>query len=290
MALGLSFGTNKTKTNQTSTVDKTETTNQVQDGTKSSTGTTSTTGSTSQTGTTTGSQQQSSTTDTKQTGTTTGQTSQSSSLFSDPVLSSLEDAVQALLGQTMGGVKTTVGDFDPMSFVQNGLAAARSTAEGDLASQINQTISATGGSTSNNSMAALLANRLRTDTASQLAGVEANLNSQAQSIVRDNTLAANTIDATQQGFIANLLSALKGGTATQTGTEAQQTATSGSQQNTGATATSEQSSQQQNTQSTQTTQMLEIIQQLLSGTTRTQGTETTTGTTSKSGGGLSLSL
>ncbi len=288
MAFGISFGSSKKKGSSTTTIDKTEAVNQQQTGTTETTGTTST--SSTQTGSSQGqtSQSTSSQGTSSQTGTAASQTQQRSSQFSDPVLASLESTVQGLLDNPIGGA--TINDFNAQKFVEGNLASARSSTQSALEDNLNQLVSGIGGSASGNSAVALLSNRLRGDAAANLSGVEANLNAQANEILRQNALAGSQIDSNQQSFLVNLVQALKGGTATATGTEQQQTQSNTAQQQTGTTVGTESQQTQQSASSTQTQQLLEAINQLLTGTTHTTGTETTKTKGKTSGGGLSLSL
>lgn len=286
MAFGLSFGSKKKTTDTTSTVDKTDTTNQTQSqsGSQTSTGSSQSTG--SQTGQSTGQQATTNIGTSQTTGTTTGQTTQTTSAFSDSTLGAIEKAVGDLFG-SVGG-KSPISAFDAGSFIDSGVTAAQSDINAGLESNINQLITNTGGTAGTNSMTALLSNRLRNDAAAEVAGVRANLTSQAEEIQRNNALADNTITATDQGFLGQLLGALKGGTVTTTGTESQQTSQNQQTQQEGTGRTSEQNAQQTSQQSTQTQELLSQLTQLLQGTTRTQGTENSTTKEKSGGGGFSL--
>lgn len=286
MAFGLSFGSKKNTTKSTSNVDKTETTNQTQTGTQSQTGTTNQSSTGTQTGQSQGSQVTTNLGTTSTTGQTTGTTQQTTSAFSDSTLGAIESAVQNLFGTV--GSRAPISAFDAGSFVDSGVKAAQADINAGLESNINQLITNTGGTAGTNSMTALLSNRLRNDAASEVAGVRANLTSQAEEIARNNALADNTLTATDQGFLGNLLSALKGGTVTTTGTESQQTSQQQATQQEGTGRTSEQTAQQNSQQSTQTQELLSQLTQLLQGTTNTKGTESTTATNKSSGGGFSL--
>src|SRR5574338_222040 len=180
MAFGISFGANKSKSSQTTNVNKTEDVNQTESGTKSSTGTTSTTGSSA---TTSGS-----TTNTSQTGTsaqqTTGsqQSTSTTTQFDDAVLGGLNSAVAALLGNIPMETQQLEGSFDHGAFVQSGLDAANSKIQTDLDASLNSVFDAIGGRDDSNSMATLLANRARSDAGAALSGAYANLEAQAQGI------------------------------------------------------------------------------------------------------------
>lgn len=287
--LGLSFGSKKNKVDQTSNINKTETANQVQTGTKSQTGTVDTQSSTTQQQTSQTSQQTNQAGTSQTTGSQIGQTSQNTSMFGEDVLSGLEGLVTDLFG-SVGGGRPSISNFNVDEFVQNGIAAARANITDRIDSEVNQLMSSIGGSTSNNSMGALLANKLRNAGAAELSGVTANLTAQGEGINRENILAENALAQTDQGFLANLLQALKGGNTTTTGTEAVTTSQNQQTATTGSTTGTEVTTGSQQTSSTQTQNLMEQLEQLLSGTTNTVGTEHTKGTTKQSGGGLSLSL
>jgi putative membrane protein len=289
MAFGFSFGKSSGKSAQTTNVDKLETTNQTQNGTQSTKGTTTNTGTTTQQGQTTGTQTQATTGATTNTGATTGVTQQTTSQFDAQTLDQLKSAVSSLFG-SVSGPKTQVGNFNADEFVSGGMAKARADSTLALEDNLNQMTSAIGGRADGNSMAALLANRARSDNAATLAGTEAQLTAQANEIVRNNALAGSQIDSQSQAFLSNLLQSLRGGETTTTGTEQQQTNQSGTTTGTGTTTSAENSTQSGTTASTQVQDLVETIQSLLSGTSHVVGTESTKGTQSKSGGGFSLSM
>lgn len=279
MGFGLSFGAKKQSSKTKSDITKLETTNQQQSGTQTTTGNTTqnTTGNTTGQSTT----QQAGTSN--QVGTQTGTTQQKTQQFSDETLGGLEGEVSRLFGASPHG---PVGNFDPEAFVSGGLASARATQEDQLDTSIGALYDSVGGSASTNSAVALLTNKLRGDAAANLAGIEGNLNAQANEIQRSNVLAGNTIDATQQGFLTSLLGALKGGVASTTGTEQQNTTNAGTTSQTGATQTAEQTSQQQQ----QTQALVQALNQILTGTVNTVGHEDSKTKGKSAGGGLSLSI
>lgn len=213
MAFGISFGSNKTKGSSTTNVNKTEDTNQTQSGTQLSTGVSSQTGQSATTST------QTQTGATTQTGTTTGSQTQqqSSTQFGEPVLAGLESTVQALLGNLPSTPSQLNDTFDKDQFVAGGVSAAQSQIQMDLEASLNSMFDQFGGRDDSNSMATLLANRARGDAAAQLAGVRSNLEAQGQGIERDRFLANLQGVGQQQGFLAQILDALKGGRATATG-------------------------------------------------------------------------
>lgn len=276
MPFGLSFGAKVGKTSSTTNVDKTTDTTQVESGSKATTGTTTTTG--NQTGTQTGS------TTGSTTGTSTGsQTNQqNSTLFSQNILSGLEGIVQNLFGSQAQTPMSLNSNFDKSEFVAEGDRAAATRATEDTNTALNSLYDTVGGRDDQNSMVTLLANRARGDTAAQLAGVHSNLVGQAEGIARENFGADLAGQANSQGFLSNLLSALKGGTANTTGAIQTAEQQAGTQAGTSAQQTSEQTSQ------TQVQQLLELLANQLSGTEHTAGTESTKGKTLEAGGGFSL--
>lgn len=287
MALGISFGKNKQKINTTTTSSGTETTNQNQTGTKSSTGTTTNT----QTGTssqqTTGSQ----TGQTTQTGQQTQQNQQTGSQtqtnFGSGVLAGLESQVMQLLGQSRTAGSFESG-FDPDEYVSGVMAAAEAKAQNEIDLGANNIFSTVGGR--ENSMSQLLSAKLRNDSAASLAGVRAGAEGQAQGILRENFMANAQAAGQDQGFLAQLTNALKGGVSTGTTTEAG--VTTGSTSQTGTSAQQNQQNQigQESQTSTQVQELTELLSQILSGTTTSNNVENTQGTTTKKGGGFGLSL
>lgn len=288
MAFGLSFGKKRQKIDQTVNVDRTDFTSQNQSGVTSSSGVTQQNMSGSSSGSTTGQQTSSQTGTNLMTGTTQGTTQQTTSAFSDSTLGGIEAAVANLFKTT--GNKTPVSSFDPTAFVRDGVAAMRSEVDSGLDADINGLMHGIGGTSGSNSMAALLAGKLRNEGAAKVAGTRSALTGQAEEIARANALAGSQVAGQDQNFLAQLLGALKGGVTTTTGVESQQTSQNQQTQNTGTTNTAEQTQQQQQQQQTQTQQLIEMMNQLLSGTNRTVGTERTQGTTTSSGGGISLAM
>jgi hypothetical protein len=288
MALGLSFGKKTNKTNSTTTVDKTESTAQQQTSDKASTQTTQS-AATQQAASATQGQQATQQSGASQTsGTQTGTTTQTTSAFGSNILGGIEQAVNSLFERTSTPLSSS--NFDARSFIDEGVQAAASDINSGLEGDINTLVTGLGGSTGNNSMSALLANRLRGDAASKLAGIKSGLTGQAEEILRNNAVASSQVASVDQNFLGNLLSALKGGQVTTTGTESVATTQNQQTQSIGSAQTSEQSQSQQASQQIQTQQLLEQLTQLLSGTTTTTGTENTKGTTKQSGGGFSLGL
>jgi hypothetical protein len=286
MGFGLSFGSKKESGKSSTDVNKTETTDQTQTGTQSTTGSTSTTGTqntqTSSSGTTTNN------TSNQQATTGSQSSQQTSTQFSQPIISGLESTVQALLGNLPSSPSQMDNNFDHNAFVSGGTAAAASSINSDLESTLNGMFDNFGGRDDQNSMATLLANRARGDAASQIAGVRSNLEGQAQGIERERYLANLQGTGQQEGFLANVLNALKGGQATTSGQVQTAENTAGGTQATGTQAQTGTSNTQMSQQ--ELTQQLTQLLQKLQGTTNTTGTEDTK-TSGKTGGfGLGLSF
>lgn len=124
------------------------------------------------------------TTDSSMESTTTGSSDINRTEFSNKLLKSLEglfnkknlkgnfkssrSAIQGQLAEVQGQP-----DFNVEEFVKGIMTQANNTVGNQLEESINLTESDIGGTQGTNSMAALLANRLGTDAASQLAGIEA---------------------------------------------------------------------------------------------------------------------
>lgn len=291
MPFGLSFGINKSKSKSTTDVDRTDTSTQATTGAQSTTGTTTqaTTGSTNTT--------QSGTSDTNTTGSTTGtstgsqSSTQTSTLFGDSVLGGLEGAVSQLLGAIPARGDTTMGgSFDHDAFIASGMDAASSRVTGDLEGSLNSLYDQFGGRDDSNSMVTLLANRARGDAGASLAGARGTLEAQAQGIERDRFLANLQGQASNQGYLNTVLSALRGGRSTTTGEVL--TAEQQAQQNQQASGTRSNTSGSEATQSnsTSTQQLLELLSQMVNGTTHTVGTETTRSSGTNIGGGASASF
>jgi len=294
MAFGISFGSNKTKTNQTTNENKTTTGTQTGTENTSSTNQSSTSGSQTTTGSSTTSQQTNQ--QNTQSGTTTNQTTStgSQSSFSQETANDIESAIRNLLGQQSGqsaAINEAVGalnGFDAASFINDTVESARSGIQSNLDAQTGQLFDNIGGTASTNSMAALLQGQLANQAASSLAGVRSQAEQTAAQIEQGNANAVVNAIGSQQGLAANLIQALKGGNVTTTSSDlAQQIAnlTSGT---TGSTTTAEQSQQQQ--ESTQQTiqTLTQLISQILNTNQTETGTATTTGTNKSGGGGFSL--
>lgn len=292
MILGLSFGKKKQTTDQTTAVNSTQT--GFQDGTTSQTsaqsGTSSTTGSQTTSGSTTGSQTGATTGLSSTTGqqTTTGK----ASTFSDTILAALESATLGGLSKAgvVAGPRADSLAFDPTSFVEGGMRAATAGVQADLESGINSLFDSVGGTSGGNSMAALLANRMRGDASASLAGTRAKLEGEGQGIQQANIGVGLAQQGLAQQFVTQMLDMLKGGVTTTQG--ALSTAETTAQQQAQTQQQAQQTAQQtQSQEQSATTQLLaSIINELVNSTQSTVGTENVKGTVKSSGGGASLSL
>lgn len=288
MAFGISFGKNKSKTNQTATVDKTETGSQ--------TGSTTTNQQTVQSSATQSSglsqtqgQSNSSTVGSNTTaGASTQQQQQTTQNFSDATLGGLEAVVSRLLSSDSLGKSGYNSGFDPQAFVRDGMSAATARARTGLDEAVGGIRDAIGGR--NNSAAALLLERVNNDSNAMLAGTQAQLTGQAEEIMRSNMLAGNTQTDTNNNFVANLLSALRGGISSTTGAVQENTSQSQQSQTSAAESTSQNQATQQSSSTQAIEQMASTLAQLIESITNTKGTETVKGKTSSGGFGLGLSV
>lgn len=294
MAFGISFGKNKTKVNQTGTVAKTETTSQQGQEATSSFQTGTQNQQTSQSGSSTGSSTTNQTSlQTGQTSGTTNTTGKQSS-FSDNLTSEIEGAISGLLagvnetGQVVGRGVEALGEFDSRGFVESIMANAEARSQSSLDESIGGIMDRIGSSANNNSMAALLQQRVVNDSNAALGSVRGQAEAQANQILAQNLGASSGAMNETNNIGVALINALKGGNVTTNQATSMTELQRILNEATGNTTTSEQS--QQNSQSQQqTTQMLaQIINNMMNGTTDSKGTETLVGTTSKKGGGLSL--
>jgi hypothetical protein len=294
MALGLSFGKNKTKTTETTNTNATET------GTQQGTSTTNSTNITNQSQQGTSQSSSTGTSNTAATGvnvnTGTGTQAQSevTNLFADNVLGGLTNTVMDLLtGGSDNGAKGVVhaglsqmGDFDVDSFVQGTLARAQNRQDSTLSEALGGIFDAIGGK--NNSAAALLSGRMQNDAAANLAGIEADARARGAGILQSGIQTAQGVAESGQNFLANLLGILKGGTTSRVGETQTRTAEQQTSSNTANTATTEANRTAEQQTSQTNTVLQQILEQLMKSNTQTQGTSTTVGTSSKSGGGISI--
>lgn len=280
MAFGLSFGAKKEKGSSSTTINKNETMTQNETGSKATTGTTTQAGTSTTTGSQTG--QTTNVSNQQSTGSQTNQ--QQSQLFSDQILGGLEGIITDLFGATGGAAPRLASDFNKQAFIDDGYSAAESRTMDDLNTGLNSIYDSIGGRDDSNSMATLLANRARGDAAANLAGVRANLTKEAEGIARDNYGADLSARGADQGFLHNLLVALKGGTASTSGAIQTAETVKGSQAGTTAQQTSETTNQQQTT----TQDLLELLTNSLTGTSTMSGTENSKTKGKQFGGGFSL--
>lgn len=298
MIFGLSFGKKKTSSSSSTNTNLTENTNQSQSqSTAGSTQTTSqTSGTTSQntTGVTSSDQvnrsNQSTTGSTTQTGTTT--------TLGQGIQDQLESALGGLLSGGFGNenqaaisaASRSLLDFDPVSFVNDSVAAARNRGEQTLQETNSGIANAIGGTAADNTMATLLAQRGSNDLAATLAGVRANATQTAAEIARGNVATAQGVSQGAASTIGAIGDLLKGATTTtsQQSLEEQIAALVGSQ--TGAQRTNE-SATGTSTQNQVTSQLIQEIINAISQTNTTKvGTEASTGTEKKGGGGISIGI
>lgn len=293
MAFGLSFGKNKQKVNTTTTTDQLQTQNQlgVTDTAQTEAQSSFTQGLTDtiSQGSTTG--QQATTTQQATTGreTQAGKTS----LFSDAVLASLQNSSLGALDKVAGQGSIDVSgvqNFDSQQFIAD--AVARATAASGVVrdTSTNSLFDSIGGTAKGNTMAALLDQQLAMQQEGAVAGARNEAASTAAGIQRSNIQAELGVQGQEQGLMNSLLSLLRGGEQL---TEAA-SASEGSQTG-GSSSTSAEQQQQSSAQATQQqtdsiSSLVSLISQLVQGTTQITGTENTKGTTTKKGGGFSLSL
>ena len=168
---------------------------------------------------------------------TTQQQQQSSQLFSDGFLKLLETISADTLGssaQSQSAVRDQIGKvqkadlgkaeipFDMNAYIDGIVRQGTSRVTNQLESDVNQTESAIGGSSSGNSMSALLAQKLRGNAASDIAGITANATStgaqiksglqqqRAEELASASTQLAG-LGTSVDSSLANLLQALRGG-------------------------------------------------------------------------------
>lgn len=128
-------------------------------------------------------------------------------LFNKGQLKKNQKAVQgsltALLQDNAEGAKE---DFDVDAFVNGIMQQATSVATMDLDKNINLAEGAVGSTQGNNSMAALLANRLRNETSANLAGVKAQAVAEGTKIADEKDSAATERAVALTGMMTNNLS------------------------------------------------------------------------------------
>ena len=289
MALGFSFGKKKGSTTQNTTTDVKETSQTAQ--TQATTGSTQT--NTNQTGSQTGSSTGLSSTDqvNRNNQTTTGNTTTTgtTTTLDQGIQDQLKGALGSLLGN-QGNAGAGLMEFDADQFINDSVNAATVRGENQL-QETNSTIgNAIGGTASDNTMAALLAQRGSNDLAASLAGVRAQATQTAAGIQQQNVQTASQANAQNAAATGAIGDLLKGATTTSTqqSLEEQIAALVGSQ--TGNTRTNEQN-QQNTSQQSSSSQLVQELIAALSNTNSTKvGTENIKGTTKGSGGGFSLGI
>lgn len=286
MGIGLSFGSKKDKGSSIQIENQTQDTTSNKSGTTAQTGSTQTSqesGSTSQ-----GTSQTSQTGSTSSTGSSAQQTSQTQQQFSTGILAGLENQVAQLFssnGKASSPGLDYLGGFDPNAFVASTLKAAQAKEGMGLSQVLGGIVDAVGGR--NNSMTAQLSANANNDSAERLAGVQANATAAAQQMVQGNVATQTAANSGVQGFLAQMLNALKGGVSTATGATTQQTAEQQQTAQESGTATSE--DQQTSSTTAETQQMLQQLTELLSGSTTTAGQSNTWTTGKSTGMGASFS-
>lgn len=171
--------------------------------------------------------------------------------FSDGFLQLLELTAKDALGSSAAGasalrdqlaeVQNNPINFDADAFVKGITEQAKSSVMGQLESDVNSTVSATGGSTSGNSASALLASRLRNDAAANIAGVQASAQGTAAQIQsglqsqRSSTIAG--VAGSVNDSLTSLLAALRGGEVQQDTTSKENMVGNSQQTSTGQTLT-----------------------------------------------------
>ena len=109
---------------------------------------------------------------------------------------------QDSIAQQMAQVNGRTTNFDPQAYAASVAGQAGARLQGDLEGQINGLMAATGGTTTGNSMAALLGNRMRNDTAAELAGIESAARMQGEDLLAKQQ-ASQTEQVTSLSSAAN---------------------------------------------------------------------------------------
>lgn len=235
--VGSLFGSNgsKEKTVSNSSLE------QAVSGTTQSTGTQSGTTTAQQSESQTGSTQSAQQTSTNQstTGVSTGTQTGTTSNYSAAVLSDLDKLLRTslnsgnvqdanvALGDRLAQVQSLAAQpaFDVNAYVSGITKAAAAASQGDVESRVNGMLSATGGSESGNSMAALLGNRIRSDAQASLAGTVASATAQGQQLqqAQQESLSSQILSLSGgvTGVLNDLLGAAKGGQTSSTAASTQ---------------------------------------------------------------------
>lgn len=151
-----------------------------------------------------------------------------SGLFTNGQLQANQTQVQTALGANLAAVQDAAANpFDQKAYINGIMTSANNTANNDLVAGLGKTVMATGGSLEGNSMSALLANKLKTDTASQLAGIQSEATAQAAQLAQgQQESATNQSLALSAGLTKNLtdmLTLFRGAQTNQTQTSTEHT-------------------------------------------------------------------
>lgn len=283
--LGFNFG--KTSGKSSSVEDSTKTENIFQQSSQNTSGTTKTDASstTDATGKSVSTQTGTQASDATKVSTGVGTTN----LFGDPVLGGLQDAVLSMLNQTKSAHPvdlTALSGFNRDNYVKGVTDAAQSKSDMVLDATKGNIADMVGAKTDNSSMATLLANRATTDASAGVAGVKAQAEATANQILDQNANTAIAAKGADDGFMTQLLAALKGGT--QTTTTAANEGSTGTTTNS-ATGTTD-SSESTKVASTSLQTIQQLVNALLTGTDTTVGHLTTSGKTSGTTLGVQASV
>ena len=298
MGIGISFGSKKNTTTGKSNIDKTVDSVQSQTGSSTQSGTTTQTGVQNTTQNQAGKTSQLGTQDQTQQGTTTGRQTGTTTTLGADVQGALSDRVKALLGsgvsdQNISALSEMISGremLDVDTLVSQAVGAARNRGEQTLQEQNSAFGNRAGGSSTTNSMAALLAQRGRNDLEASLAGVAADTRLKAESVVNDQINTAAGAQGAVAGIAGQLAGVLKGAETTvdmTTLADEISKLTGKTGQIAANTSTGTQSTESSNT----TQQLLNMIQSLVSrGSEHTVGSESMTQQNKSGGFGLSLGL
>lgn len=158
---------------------------------------------------------------------------QVNSQFSDKFLQLLEGSAAAGLARSGVGGTAALGrlseiageapSFDADKYVSDIMTAANNALGNGAAVNRNKIMAVTGGSTTGNSQAALLANKIQTDNTAQLAGIRGDAAAKAAELARVDRMGKTSevaqLSAVLDSGMASLLSMLKGGESSSVGTE-----------------------------------------------------------------------
>lgn len=296
MAFGISFGSKTQTTDSTTNMKK----NEVSTGSQA----TSTQGAQSTSSSQTSTQNQNTAQQSTQTQNTAQQTTgqeQSSqkgttTTLGADVQSAITDSLKSILAggvnsQNIANIANMISGqtgFNADAMVRDIVSGARYQGEQQLQEQQSARESQIGGTAGTNSMAALLANRGRSDLEANIAAITGKAVADSQQIANQNLTTAVGAQGSLVEQGAQLGSVLKGATTTSD----VQTLTNQLQQLLGQTGTTGSTTGQSNTQSSEQANSLQLISQLVNALTKqntsTQGYENTVAKNKSSGGGISL--